>query len=413
MSAHPVSVSVAPLGLTAPSTPWRGAAALWILIWTGNCLLVAASYGYTADPTGFASLGSLQLGFENTVGAWWSGVLLLGSAILGAAAAIERWSADRTAAVGLAGVATLALGLALDELGSLHERAEHFVPLKGTYALLPFVAAGGCVLLASLAMLWRRRAALPGCWLLVAFAFGLFGSVFAQEYAEHNVDWPTWILPLRVVAEEGTELVGMAILLWAMIRAVRSTGGNASWAALPHAIIALTLVVLAATPALAALRRTLPADAFSLSRGDFGVAPIVLLLALASALAAHRAATSPSKRWFWWAMCVLASALSLETLANLRVFLLGMPLEPGFEGVIGVGVPIAVLALLVSYRRTALAAMVGCIAAVTTALVPWQAVALVTAAVASACVVLAMWRGGEHAIVTGGEGAGRASVYPI
>jgi hypothetical protein len=48
--------------------------------------------------------------------------------------------------------------------------------------------------------------------------FSCFGSVVAQEFFEHNVNWPQWALGLRVGVEEGSELLGILLCLFAASR---------------------------------------------------------------------------------------------------------------------------------------------------------------------------------------------------
>src|SRR5690606_5419470 len=48
---------------------------------------------------------------------------------------------------------------------------------------------------------------------LIALAFASFGSVALQEELEHALVWPAWALPLRLGVEEGTELLGMLLLI--------------------------------------------------------------------------------------------------------------------------------------------------------------------------------------------------------
>lgn len=51
-------------------------------------------------------------------------------------------------------------------------------------------------------------------------AFVLFGSVAFQEYLEFYVKWPWWAQGLRVGVEEGTELVGVFLLLSVVVSAM-------------------------------------------------------------------------------------------------------------------------------------------------------------------------------------------------
>src|SRR5690606_16237834 len=119
---------------------------------------------------------------------------------------------DRRTAAAWAALALVLIALSLDEVGSLHERAERFVPLERWWALLPF----GVVLLGvagwSAWQLWKRHRPRSDV-VLIAAAFALFGSVAFQEELEHALVWPAWALPLRLGIEEGTELAAMLLLI--------------------------------------------------------------------------------------------------------------------------------------------------------------------------------------------------------
>ena len=165
-------------------------------------------------------LRAVQLTRENNVGAWWSGILLfmLGMHAYDAGVA-ER---ERAPSVARAWVilAAILVFLSADEIGSMHERLGAVGDLLGlgSWALvLPLGAVLGVGMLYALWTLWQdgasRRHVVP---LFVGFA--VLGSVAGQEVIEHAVDWSGDTVWIRAMIEEGTELLGMLLLLRVLLR---------------------------------------------------------------------------------------------------------------------------------------------------------------------------------------------------
>jgi hypothetical protein len=135
---------------------------------------------------------------------YWEAWCLLLTALL----ALERFLNGATPAPSArqawAGLAVLAAGLSLDELGSLHERADFlFAPwgFSGRSALLPPALPATVLLdwtLQRLVRFPKRRA----FWLTVG-AFVALGSVAAQEHLKHALRWPWWLRGLRFGVMEG------------------------------------------------------------------------------------------------------------------------------------------------------------------------------------------------------------------
>lgn len=162
-------------------------------------------------------LAHLALTYENNFGAWWSGALLL-LAAMHAFDGFRLWRNERPrVARGWAVLSLVLLILSLDEIGSLHERVELWLPGSVWMDLLPF----GLVLVGLFAFailsIWsspehRRRA------LLIVLAFLCFGATAFQEYLEHNTEWGTRVNEgLRAGVEEGTELLGMLLVIGATL----------------------------------------------------------------------------------------------------------------------------------------------------------------------------------------------------
>ncbi|HEU4620386.1 MAG TPA: hypothetical protein VFV10_20295, partial [Gammaproteobacteria bacterium] len=170
-----------------------------------------------------------ELGYagENNVGAWWSGMLLLLSAVF----ALDGWlceekrPAQRRGWLALAGVL---LVLSFDEVASVHEAIglRHIVPFglaglaAAAYALIELYKGG----------LWKKSLA------IIAGAFALFGTVGVQEDIQHLLVWNNeWVYGARALIEEGTEVIGMLML----VAVTRSNTSSLLAAALPNAFGAI------------------------------------------------------------------------------------------------------------------------------------------------------------------------------
>ena len=146
---------------------------------------------------------TFNLGLELNLSVWWSSMLFFGAAALAFGLARTEGE-DRFGWMGLALVLAL---LSLDELGSLHERAEarSFYPIVGAVALL--LAAS----LVRLALSGRTRAAA-----LITISFGLF--VFSTKVLESvdTLDQGALVGAVRGI-EEGIELLGCGLILLAAV----------------------------------------------------------------------------------------------------------------------------------------------------------------------------------------------------
>ena len=147
---------------------------------------------------------SLELTAENTAGAWWSGVLLLVAAVHMTDGFIGNASRGRLATGWLA-VASVLVLLSADEVGSIHER------VGGWGEILPFALLLGAALGFGVLALWSSAQRAAALWIAVAFL--LFASVAGHEYLENSTTWLSDHGDLRAMLEEGTEIVGMLILL--------------------------------------------------------------------------------------------------------------------------------------------------------------------------------------------------------
>ena len=180
----------------------------------------------------------LSFEFERNLATWWEGLCFLIVALL----AFER-SGKGGPAWAWRGLAALGAGLSLDELSSIHERSDLlFKPIgldHQSLAVLPFAIPAALIAVATIVVFWRagerRRAWLLGSALL------LLGSVVLQEKIEHHLHVPAWFAPYRGVVEEGTELLGVYLLLQIVVSA-----GARLASLLPEPKTALRLLVPAA-----------------------------------------------------------------------------------------------------------------------------------------------------------------------
>jgi hypothetical protein len=192
------------------------------VVWGINGVFIAVTIVYPYLPDNRRGLGKLlalfSLQFEKNLATYWEAWCLLLIALLALERCLNEGTPAPSARQAWAGVAVLAAALSLDELGSLHERADFlFAPwgFSGRTALLPLALPAAALLgwtLGPLARLSDRRA----FWLTLG-ACAALGSVAAQEHLEHALRWPWWVKGLRFGVEEGTELAGVFLLFAAVL----------------------------------------------------------------------------------------------------------------------------------------------------------------------------------------------------
>jgi hypothetical protein len=192
-------------------------------------------------------------------------------------------------------ISLVLVALSFDEIGSLHERVPRIGDLNRLLSLVPF----GLVFIGMLAyavnILWRD-AGRRKTSILICVGFACFVSVAFQEYIEHAVDWSanrylrffkSWFRPL---IEEGTELLGMLILLFVTMsntRGILSRGervifpvfeGVVSWR------VPILVTTLLGGPLVAYVTVNLPADQWGHGQpADWPAAALFFLAALAAA----------------------------------------------------------------------------------------------------------------------------------
>jgi hypothetical protein len=220
----------------------------------GFFLLMTVAVAYLPDGSSagrrgmFPYLAQFTLGEERNLATSWEGWCLLLVAVL----AFERFLQGRKTETyknqSWLGLSMLALGLSLDELGSIHEQTQLlFKPwgLSGTIkSNIPLALPALLLLIITLRWMWyfanRRH-----FWLTLS-AFILFGSVAFQEHLEHTVPWPWWAAGIRVGIEEGTELFGVFLLLSVFVPARDQPGAVSITSLAPRATTLIQLKLMLA-----------------------------------------------------------------------------------------------------------------------------------------------------------------------
>ena len=127
---------------------WFGAAVAMSVA----CLLATFFESTFAESGVSRVLRSFSLRGEMTIGAWWSGMLLLVAAAHAADGYFFRRAAAPRLAYAWAGLSAILVCLSADEVASLHERVGNF---GGWLALAPFGLALGGGWIYSMSESWR------------------------------------------------------------------------------------------------------------------------------------------------------------------------------------------------------------------------------------------------------------------
>lgn len=148
-----------------------------------------------------------NLAVEMNLAVWWSGLCIAIAGLL----SYELFSkgSDQSRYAWLA-LSIILLSLSLDEVGSLHERASGWNELVPYALIYLFLSA---FFFFTLIRISKLRFSV----ILITLGFVLYASVALQEYIEHLVTWPEWMLGIRLVIEEGTELFATFLILYAVV----------------------------------------------------------------------------------------------------------------------------------------------------------------------------------------------------
>lgn len=162
----------------------------------------------------FLWLAPLDLSHENDTAAWFSGMLLLLAAVEAMDGFRRLWSTDAKTALAWLLIAGMLVALSADEISSLHERIEDLSP-GPILSFVPFAIGLAGASVWAFWQLWRtpsERRLVPG----LVLGFAVLFSVAGQEILERVVMLPWYARPFRWAFEEGWELAGMLILIYAM-----------------------------------------------------------------------------------------------------------------------------------------------------------------------------------------------------
>jgi hypothetical protein len=192
----------------------------WSRIWFSGaiivsilCLTVTFFAPELREHTGiYPYLRRFHLGGENSLGTWWSGILLLLASVHAFDGFFVYRHRQPSTGHGWASISVILFLLSIDEIGSIHERIDRFLQFGSWLSLLPFALILLAALIYGVLSLWqdseqRRRV----IWILIAFS--LLTSVAMQEYLQHHSQWWGEFSSLRLALEEGTELLAILILL--------------------------------------------------------------------------------------------------------------------------------------------------------------------------------------------------------
>lgn len=187
------------------------------------------------------TLSQLQLQTENSVGAWFSSMLLLlvsvGCVVCFCA---DQWDLgiQQRLRFGWLLLALIFAALSLDEIGTFHERVPFpHDPWDWVIWLGPFVVAGPLYMLL-FGWLHVRRSL--GAAILLAAGVACLATIPLQEHIEitiYEAQGYEWQRPIgQVLLEEGTELAAMALFLAATLVYARQTRRRAQGASAFEAI---------------------------------------------------------------------------------------------------------------------------------------------------------------------------------
>ena len=196
-------------------------------------------------------LHALSFEFEQNLATTWEGFCFLVVSLLSLGRAGTAWR--KASAWPWLGVAALAAGLSLDELGSVHERADLlFEPIgldTEMVALLPFAIPAAAIAAFTVFRFWRDGE--RGGAVRLVLALSLLGSVVLQEKLEHALPAVPGFAPFRGVLEEGTEMLGVFLLLGLVLEHGAPVAKAALLeAALERVFVPAALLTVLALPAL-------------------------------------------------------------------------------------------------------------------------------------------------------------------
>lgn len=186
----------------------------WAAIIAMTMVVLTSTFVAADSPSGFI-WQTLSLSGENSVGSWWSSILLFMAALHAFDGYLQHQSARPFQAWGWLALGLCCLGLSLDEGGSLHERVGIVSADMGYdwwVLIIPFALVFLVLVAFAIASFMKEKAYLRSA--LVLLVFGLFALVAVQEEFEHKLQWDDSMLGVRALVEEGTEMFAILLMLW-------------------------------------------------------------------------------------------------------------------------------------------------------------------------------------------------------
>src|SRR5690606_39238159 len=184
--------------------------ALLAIVSVSLVIVTFASYAFQGAGPATRILFLVGLGGETSIGAWWSGMLLLLASVVAFDGFLncEKPRAERRAWLALAVALFM---LSFDEVASLHE----FLANTGRTFLIPPALIGAGLVGYSVYQLNRSRVG----WRIVGAilaAFGLLATIPVQEVVQHSVVWDDPVIyVMRAFIADGIELGAMLLLIFA------------------------------------------------------------------------------------------------------------------------------------------------------------------------------------------------------
>lgn len=302
----------------------------WLTLLAVDVLMLISTYVvYLPKDQRFRYAGLFSLAGEMNFAAWCSGIQLLLAGIAFLSFSMFLWDTNRAQAKALGAIGIVAVILFADEVGSLHERMYLFLNMdpETDLNILPYFLLLLGFLTYGLKGLFQYRAILGTAWIRVIATFSFFTLVYVQEKIEHALEWSGTDRGIRAVFEEGTELIGFAILLSAAVtvghrlniqkRVKNQQGGSIpvlvpTFAGIQHLLIAS---MIAAVP-LIALRLMYSPELLQLRiRGDFGYLPVVAIYGLAALLCYRSSLFEQARQWQWRFATFICLILSINATA--------------------------------------------------------------------------------------------------
>lgn len=203
----------------------HGVLANWYWIWLVSAFFVGAMVVYFLmdHPAWYrASYRGISLSHEMSYAVWWSGICLFLAGLIFARVAELAAGAGRATWPWLV-MALAMLALCFDEVGSLHEVVSR---IAGWSGLLVFAAIFGVAFGLALFNVCKRPE-LRIVVLIVIISLAIFVGVAGLELVEHKMRGVHHLYrKIRLIGEEGIELLAMGLLITAGLIAMARMGDD-------------------------------------------------------------------------------------------------------------------------------------------------------------------------------------------